>query len=130
MKLSYERYLDQVLGGWIGKSIGGTIGARFEGYKGWIEIDAADLFPDEIPPNDDLAVMYRFGRSGQGERFILKYAEGTKTWSQIGPASVISGKPRFNAYPFGMRFENQGFDVFINFFDSTIYVRQTRINIF
>ena len=24
MRLSYERYLDQVLGGWIGKSMGGA----------------------------------------------------------------------------------------------------------
>jgi len=54
MKLSYERYLDQVLGGWIGKCIGGTIGARFEGNKDWIEIEASEMFPDTVPPNDDL----------------------------------------------------------------------------
>jgi ADP-ribosylglycohydrolase len=54
LSLSYGRYLDAVWGGWIGKSIGGAIGARFEGYKGWIELDPADFFPDVIPPNDDL----------------------------------------------------------------------------
>jgi ADP-ribosylglycohydrolase len=54
MRLSYERYLDQVLGGWIGKSMGGAIGARFEGYKGWIEIQPDEMFPEQIPPNDDL----------------------------------------------------------------------------
>ena len=54
MQISYDRYLDQVLGGWIGKCIGGTIGARFEGYKGWIEIGPDEMFPDEVPPNDDL----------------------------------------------------------------------------
>jgi ADP-ribosylglycohydrolase len=54
MNLPYNRYLDQVLGGWIGKSIGGTIGARFEGFKGWIELSPDEMFPDEIPPNDDL----------------------------------------------------------------------------
>jgi hypothetical protein len=54
MQLSYERYLDQVLGGWIGKSMGGAIGARFEGYKGWIELEASKMFPDKMPPNDDL----------------------------------------------------------------------------
>jgi len=52
--LDYSRYLDAVLGGWIGKSIGGSIGARFEGNKAWIEIDPANFFPDSIPPNDDL----------------------------------------------------------------------------
>ena len=54
MHITYDRYLDQILGGWIGKSMGGTIGARFEGYKGWIEISPDEMFPDEIPPNDDL----------------------------------------------------------------------------
>ncbi|MBN1875122.1 MAG: ADP-ribosylglycohydrolase family protein [Anaerolineae bacterium] len=57
MNLIYERYLDQVLGGWIGKSIGGTIGARFEGYKGWIELSPDEMFPQEIPPNDDLDIQ-------------------------------------------------------------------------
>ena len=54
MQLSYERYLDQILGGWIGKSMGGAIGARFEGNKGWIEISPDEMFPEKMPPNDDL----------------------------------------------------------------------------
>jgi ADP-ribosylglycohydrolase len=54
MEIAYDRYLDQVLGGWLGKSMGGAIGARFEGYKGWIEIAPEEMFPKEIPPNDDL----------------------------------------------------------------------------
>jgi ADP-ribosylglycohydrolase len=52
--LSYEKYLDAVLGGWIGKSMGGAIGARFEGNKNWIEIKSSEMFPDKMPPNDDL----------------------------------------------------------------------------
>ncbi|CAN5847707.1 hypothetical protein BH24DEI2_BH24DEI2_22050 [soil metagenome] len=54
MQLSYEHYLDKVLGGWIGKCIGGTIGARFEGNKDWIEISPEEMFPGTVPPNDDL----------------------------------------------------------------------------
>lgn len=54
MHISYTDYLDKVLGGWIGKSMGGAIGARFEGNKGWIEIEADAMFPPTIPPNDDL----------------------------------------------------------------------------
>ncbi len=54
MHLSYERYLDQILGGWIGKSMGGAVGARFEGNKGWIEISPNEMFPAQMPPNDDL----------------------------------------------------------------------------
>ena len=54
MQLNYAQYSDQVWGGWIGKSIGGTIGARFEGNKGWLEIPTEELFPAVVPPNDDL----------------------------------------------------------------------------
>lgn len=54
LSIDYGDYLDRVLGGWIGKSIGGAVGARFEGYKGWIEIDPKEMFPKQIPPNDDL----------------------------------------------------------------------------
>ncbi|HIC89214.1 MAG TPA: hypothetical protein EYP04_07400 [Anaerolineae bacterium] len=54
MHLSYSDYLDKIYGGWIGKSAGGAIGARFEGFKGWVEINPAQLFPKTMPPNDDL----------------------------------------------------------------------------
>ncbi len=54
MKIEPGRYLDCVHGGWLGKCIGGAIGARFEGTKGTVEIPAAGMFPKEIPPNDDL----------------------------------------------------------------------------
>jgi len=54
MQISYDNYLDKILGGWIGKSIGGAIGARFEGNKSWIEISPDEMFPEKLPPNDDL----------------------------------------------------------------------------
>ncbi|OGV83550.1 MAG: hypothetical protein A3K19_07625 [Lentisphaerae bacterium RIFOXYB12_FULL_65_16] len=54
MQLDYKDYLDKVLGGWIGKSIGGALGARFEGIKAWIDLDFDEIIPDTIPPNDDL----------------------------------------------------------------------------
>lgn len=54
ISINYDLYLDKILGGWLGKCIGGTIGARFEGYKGWIDIQAKDMFPEIVPPNDDL----------------------------------------------------------------------------
>ncbi|NIA31303.1 MAG: hypothetical protein GWP06_15515, partial [Actinobacteria bacterium] len=45
------------MGGWIGKSIGGTVGIQFEGHKKWIEIDSDKMFPAEIPANDDLVLQ-------------------------------------------------------------------------
>ena len=54
MQLNYDTYLDKVLGGWIGKSIGGTLGALFEGIKCWIDLTLDEIIPETIPPNDDL----------------------------------------------------------------------------
>ncbi|MBN2712628.1 MAG: ADP-ribosylglycohydrolase family protein, partial [Planctomycetes bacterium] len=54
MNITYDEYYNRIHGGWLGKCIGGTIGARFEGHKEWIEIEPDKLFPDKIPPNDDL----------------------------------------------------------------------------
>jgi ADP-ribosylglycohydrolase len=53
-EITYDTYLDKVLGGWLGKCIGGAIGDRFEGTKSWIDIAPADMFPPQVPPNDDL----------------------------------------------------------------------------
>ncbi len=54
MQITYADYFDRILGGWLGKCIGGTIGARFEGEKQWIEMTPDQLFPEKVPPNDDL----------------------------------------------------------------------------
>jgi len=54
VKITYADYEDKILGGWIGKSIGGTLGARFEGCKAWIDLEIDEIIPDELPPNDDL----------------------------------------------------------------------------
>jgi ADP-ribosylglycohydrolase len=80
MDLSYSRYLDQVLGGWIGKSIGGTIGARFEGYKGWIEISADEMFPDEIPPNDDLDIQVLWLKALEEKGAALTADDMAEAW--------------------------------------------------
>lgn len=54
MKLSYRDYEDKILGGWIGKSIGGTLGAEHEGVRTWIDLETKDIIPEKLPPNDDL----------------------------------------------------------------------------
>lgn len=54
MKISYQKYLDKVHGGWIGKCLGGAAGAPVEGikkvipYEHYREVIRPDL------PNDDL----------------------------------------------------------------------------
>ncbi|PFN78144.1 hypothetical protein COJ85_31575 [Bacillus sp. AFS076308] len=55
MKLSLEEYKDKVLGCWMGKNIGGTLGAPFEGFR---QINQVDYYVQDVnenpPPNDDL----------------------------------------------------------------------------
>lgn len=60
------------------------------------------------PPDDSLMVMYRHGSSGDGERLLLKYDESDKTWTPVTDGPIISGRPRYNAYPMGMAFDPKG----------------------
>jgi len=55
-KLDYGIYFDKVLGGWIGKSLGGTIGC-FEGTKEVTDFSLSDLLPEELMANDDLDIQ-------------------------------------------------------------------------
>ena len=56
-QLEYSKYLDKVLGCWIGKSIGGVIGAPFEGHKIFGDLTPDKLWPDTIYLNDDLDIQ-------------------------------------------------------------------------
>jgi hypothetical protein len=47
-----ELYFDKVYGCWLGKNIGGTIGAPLEGTKEFL--NSALKIPKKTLPNDDL----------------------------------------------------------------------------
>ena len=53
MKLNYAQYKDKVKACWIGKNIGGTLGAPYEGKKEFLNVTG---FPANAKalPNDDL----------------------------------------------------------------------------
>jgi len=52
VQLSKQQYYDSIYGGWLGKNIGGTLGAPMEGRK---EVLNLEFFPQKGPlPNDDL----------------------------------------------------------------------------
>jgi len=55
MNINIATYKDKVRGCWLGKSIGGTLGAPFEALRGVLELDfyTQDLSKG-TPPNDDL----------------------------------------------------------------------------
>lgn len=45
---------EKILGCWLGKSVGGTLGMPFEGAAGPLQLTEADLHMPEFLPNDDL----------------------------------------------------------------------------
>ncbi|MCL6431853.1 MAG: ADP-ribosylglycohydrolase family protein [Anaerolineae bacterium] len=113
MRISYDRYLDQILGGWIGKSIGGAIGTRFEGNKGWIEIAPEDMFPKEIPPNDDLdlqvlwlKVLEEKGLALTSDDLAAAWLEGC--WYPFNEYGIFRRNWRLGIHPpMSGRFTNQ-----------------------
>lgn len=56
-KISYDVYLDKVMGGWIGKSLGGIVGAPFEAHKIQGDMTQDNCWPSKIYPNDDLDIQ-------------------------------------------------------------------------
>jgi ADP-ribosylglycohydrolase len=113
MHLSYDRYLDQILGGWIGKSMGGAIGARFEGHKGWIEISPAEMFPPTMPPNDDLdlqvlwlKVLEEKGPALTSDDLAAAWLEGC--WYPFNEYGIFRRNWRLGIHPpMSGRFTNQ-----------------------
>jgi ADP-ribosylglycohydrolase len=47
-------YRSQILGCWLGKAVGGTLGMPFEGQEGPLDLTFYDPVPTEMLPNDDL----------------------------------------------------------------------------
>jgi len=54
MKLNFDAYRDKVYACWIGKNIGGTMGAPYEGKRQMQNITGFVTKPNEVLPNDDL----------------------------------------------------------------------------
>jgi ADP-ribosylglycohydrolase len=52
--LSRKTYRDKVYACWLGKNIGGTLGAPYETKKHTHDLTFYDPFPDQSAPNDDL----------------------------------------------------------------------------
>ncbi|BDI32100.1 hypothetical protein CCAX7_41510 [Capsulimonas corticalis] len=49
-----RRLRDRVMGCWLGKAVGGTLGMPFEGWDGPLDLDFYRPVPTEMLPNDDL----------------------------------------------------------------------------
>ena len=56
--LSPGRYRDQMYACWLGKNIGGTLGAPYEGQKHVHSLDFYHPVPERAAPNDDLDLQF------------------------------------------------------------------------
>lgn len=54
IKLNKSKYLDKLHACWIGKNIGGTLGAPFEGTRDFLDVNGFTTPEGEPLPNDDL----------------------------------------------------------------------------
>lgn len=54
IKLNKEEYLDKLHACWIGKNIGGTLGAPYEGNRNFLDVTGFSTPEGEPLPNDDL----------------------------------------------------------------------------
>lgn len=57
IRLNQEELYDRVMGCWLGKSIGGTLGAPLEGKKGLFDLTYYDPVPEGAIFNDDLDIQ-------------------------------------------------------------------------
>jgi ADP-ribosylglycohydrolase len=57
LALNYDEYRRKIHAGWMGKSLGGTIGARMENHKTRMNLSIGELWPEEIVPNDDMDIQ-------------------------------------------------------------------------
>lgn len=55
--IDYKSYYDRILACWIGKSLGGIIGAPYENHKNFNQVTYDKLWPEILYPNDDLDIQ-------------------------------------------------------------------------
>jgi len=55
--IEYKEYADRILGSWLGKSIGGTIGAPLKNHKIEMHFTPDNCWPDEAAPNVDVDIQ-------------------------------------------------------------------------
>lgn len=102
MKLNFEAYRDSVHACWIGKNIGGTMGAPYEGKREMQDISGFATKPGEVLPNDDLDLQLiwlnaaeRYGLKHLDARVLGEFWESfiTPHWNEygIGKANMKQG---------------------------------------
>lgn len=80
LSLAYSDYQDRVHAGWLGKSIGGVIGARLENHKELKSFSIDELWPDTLVPNDDLDLQVLWLEALQEKGLYLTSDDLARFW--------------------------------------------------
>lgn len=95
MKLNLQTYKDKVYACWVGKNIGGTMGAPYEGSRQFLDIKGFATEKNVVLPNDDLDLQLIWLRAMEvcGAKSLNKQALGefwmsfvTPHWNEYGTA--------------------------------------------
>lgn len=93
VKINFDTYYDKVKACWLGKNIGGTMGAPYEGTREILDIQGFVTKPGEVLPNDDLDLqlvwlyaLERTGPKGINAQNLGEYWNGliTPHWNEYG----------------------------------------------
>ena len=80
-KSDMENYRKKVLGAWLGKAVGGTLGQPWEGSRGPLALSFYDPVPTDMMPNDDIDLQVvwacRLATDWQG---VVSYANFSDAW--------------------------------------------------
>ena len=80
LTLTYQDYYDKVLAGWIGKSLGGIVGAPYENHKQFNKVTPETLWPTILYPNDDLDIQVVWLEALQELGLYLTSVDLAKFW--------------------------------------------------
>lgn len=78
--IDFKTYYDKVYGGWIGKCVGGNIGAAVENNKYLMDLNENEIFPEEIPPNDDLDLQLLWLQVLEEKGIHIKSRDLAEAW--------------------------------------------------
>ena len=82
VQIGIDDYRDKVYACWLGKNIGGTLGAPYECQKKVQCLDYYDPMPDESAPNDDLDLQLAWLRCLEDRGVDVTCGDLADTWAE------------------------------------------------
>ena len=78
--VDYADYSDRVHGGWLGKSLGGVVGAPYENKKQWCDVSIDKLWPEKLAANDDLDIQVVWLEAMQARGVYISHKDMIDFW--------------------------------------------------